>query len=150
MSHTTEITDVIFGDTEALKLSITALQKQGVRCSLEENTIPRAYYANQTGMGKAPLVLKLLDSPYDVGFYHDKKKNGLVARADFFAGHVSKVLGATTVKKGETAAQAAMGKLFQTYAVTAAKRKAVQQGYTVNEHRKADGTVQLILTNIRN
>jgi hypothetical protein len=39
-----------------------------------------------------------------------------------------------------------MGKLFQTYAVTAAKRKAVQQGYNVREQKRADGSIQLILT----
>jgi hypothetical protein len=146
MSHTTEINDVVFSDIEALKLSVAALQKQGVRCKLEEKGTPRAYYSGQSGMGKADYVLHLEDSPYDVGFYMDKAKKGLVARTDFFAGHVARVLGAPLTKKGETQAQAAMGKLFQTYAVTAAKRKAVQQGYNVREQKRADGSIQLILT----
>jgi Protein of unknown function (DUF1257) len=149
MSHTTEINEVVFGDVEALKQSIKALQKQGVKCELKENEVPRAYFANQQGMGKAPIVLKLTDAQYDVGFYHDKAKGGLIARTDFYGGSVQRVLGAQITKKGETQGQAAMGKLFQMYAVTAAKRKAVQQGYSVREQKGTDGSIKLVLTGIK-
>lgn len=149
MSHTTEINEVVFSDVEALKQTAVALNAKGVRCTLEQNATPRAYYANQQGMGKAPYVLRLKDAQYDVGFYQDKTKGGLVARADLFMNNIANVLGAPITKDGETANQAAMGKLFQTYAITAAKRKAVQQGYTVREQVKGDGSVQLVLTGLK-
>lgn len=145
MSHTTEISTIVFNDVEALKLTVRDLQAAGVRCSLEENSTARAYYANQQGMeGTHPYVLRLQDSPYDVAFVQDAKAKGLVARTDLFAGHIQRILGATA-QNGENPAQAALGKLYQGYAVNAATRQAAKQGYAVRKVTKADGTVQLIM-----
>jgi hypothetical protein len=144
MSHTTEINSIVFSDVAALKLAVQELQKAGVKCTLKEKAVPRAYYANQQGMGLADYVLELQDSPYDVGFYYDTKLKGMVARTDLFLGHVSKVLG---VKAGvdEKPEQAALGKLYQAYAVAATTRQAARQGYTVRKISRADGSVQLII-----
>jgi hypothetical protein len=99
-------------------------------------------------MSAADYVLRLEESPYDIGFYMDKAKKGMVARTDLFAGRVQKVLGATATGN-ESAAQAAMGKLYQTYAIHAATRKAIQQGMTVQRVNGKDGAVRLVVGNIR-
>lgn len=148
MSHTTAIDNIVFTDVEALKAAVNELVSKGIKCSLVKGGVPRAYYQNQTGLGEADYVLKLDAAPYDIGFYHDKVKKGLIARTDLFANHVSRVLGATP-QKGERAEQAALGKLYQTYAVHASTRKAVQQGMTVRRVNNEDGSVRLVIGGIR-
>lgn len=143
MSHTTQIDSVAFTDISALEAAVAELNKAGVRCTLKKNATPRAFYENQTGLGPAPMVLTLTDAPYDVGFY-ENGKGGYVARTDLWGGHVAKVLGAASQGK-ETVAQAALGKLYQAYAVNAAIRQATRQGYRVQRITKADGTVQLTM-----
>lgn len=144
MSHTSEIKNIVFNDTEALKLAVRDLQAAGIRCSLEQNATPRAFYQNQQGMGKADWVLRLQDAPYDVGLYKDDSVKGLVARTDLFAGKVAQVLG-VQARPGESIEQAALGKMYHAYAVNAATRQAAKQGYSVRKVTKADGTVQLIM-----
>lgn len=148
MSHTTEIADIVFTDIQALTAAVNELASKGVKCALIKGGTPRAFYANQQGMGAADYVLQLQDCPYDVGFYHDAKKKGMVARTDLFAGRVAGVLGSQITGK-ENPAQAAMGKLYQTYAIHAATRKAVQQGMTVQRVNNADGSVRLVVGGIR-
>ncbi len=142
MSHTTEIGEIVFKDMAALEAAIEEMKANGVRCSLLRKTTPLAYYQHQKGLGAADYVLKLEDAPYDVGFYKDDKKGGYVARTDLFLGHVARVLGAQA-KGSESPAQASLGKLYQTYAVHAATRQAVKQGYMVRRVNKPDGTVSL-------
>ena len=72
----------------------------------------------------------------------------MVARTDLFMGHVARVLGATA-GQNETAGQAALGKLYQTYAIHAATRKAVQQGMTVRRVNNNDGSVRLVVSGIK-
>ena len=144
MSHTSEISAVAIVDIAALEGAVSDLKASGVRCSLVKNAKPRAFYNNQQGMGVAPYVLKLEDSPYDVGFY-ENGQGGYVARTDLFAGHIQRILGTTVRGPKETAEQAALGKLYQTYAVNAAIRQATRQGYRVQRSVKADGTVQLTM-----
>lgn len=142
MSHTTEVRSVVFKDIDALKMAVKEMQADGLRCSLLENTKPRAYYQAQSGMGVAPYVLNLHDSRYDVGFYYDDKLQAHVARTDLFGGDVAAQLG----NKGKASTQAgSMGKLYQSYAVNAACRQAAKQGYRVRRHTKEDGTVQLTM-----
>lgn len=145
MSHTTEIASIVFNDIEALKLTVRDLQRAGVKCTLKSNATPRAYYSTQQGMGVADYVLELGDSPYDVGFYKQDGGKGYVARTDLFAGHVAKVLGSKADGVAEPA-QAALGKLYQGYAVNATTRQAAKQGYKVTRSTAADGTVKLIMT----
>lgn len=145
MSHTTAIESVVITDLDALRAAVVELQKNGVRCSLVEKSTPRAYFQQQAGMGPADFVLKLDDSPYDVGLYKDEAKGGYVARTDLWGGNVARVLGAPA-QQGEAPAQAAMGKLYQTYALNAATRQAARQGYKVRRQVKPDGTVQLVMT----
>lgn len=144
MSHTSEISNIVFSDIAALKAAVNELSSKGIKCALVENAKPRAYYSNQQGMEQAPYVLQLHDAPYDVGFYAKSKGAGYVARTDLFAGHVARILGATA-KPGEEAQQAALGKLYQTYAIHAATRKAVQQGMTVQRVNNSDGSVRLVV-----
>lgn len=141
MSHTTTISGITIKDIPALRSAIQELKSKGVKCDLLENEVPRAYFDNQEGMGKADYVVKLHDSRFDVGLYKNSK-NEFEARADLHAGHVASVLGSTP-KKGEDARQAAMGKMFQMYAVHAATRKATQQGFTIQRNVLKDGTIQL-------
>lgn len=142
MSHTTEIKDIVFSDIEALKAAVRDLGKAGVKCSLKENVKPRMYYKDQLPV--APYVLALENASYDVGFYKEDGKN-YVAKTDFYGGSVASQLGATPAK-GESADQARLGKLYQYYAVNAAARQAARQGYSVRRVTKADGTIQLIMT----
>ena len=139
MSHTTEVTSVVFKDIDALKMAVKELQTAGIRCQLIENTKPRAYYQAQAGMGVAPYVLNLQDSRYDVGFYYDEKVGAHVARTDLFGGDVQRLLGAGNAAGEE------MGKLYQGYAVNAACRQAAKQGYKVRRVTKQDGTIQLVM-----
>jgi hypothetical protein len=134
---------LVFSDVEALKAAVKDLQKRGVVCSLVEKAVPRMYYAGQ--LPAADYVLKLDQANYDVGFFYDKAKKGLIAKTDFFAGSVQNVLGAPT-KAGESQAQANMGKLYHAYARAAATRQAIKQGYTVRTVDKPDGSCQLIMT----
>ncbi len=143
MSHTSEISSVAIVDIQALEATVADLNKQGIKCSLQRNAVPRAFYQNQEGLGLAPFVLKLNDCPYDVGFY-ENGKGGYSARTDLWMGHVAKLLG-VTAKDKETTQQAALGKLFHGYAVNAALRQAARQGYRVTKSVKADGSVQLIM-----
>lgn len=144
MSHTSEISNIVFSDVAALKAAVTELSSKGIKCALVADATPRAYYSNQQGMGKADYVLQLQDAPYDVGFYKTGKGQGMVARTDLFGGHISRILGANPAK-GESAQQAALGKLNQTYAIHAATRKAVQQGMTVQRVNNSDGSVRLVV-----
>ena len=145
MSHTTEIASIVFSDIEALKLTVRDLQAQGIKCTLKEKVTPRAYYATQQGMGVADYVLELQDSPYDVGLYKQEGGKGYVARTDLFDGHVAEILGSKSDGVAEPA-QAALGKLYQGYAVNATTRQAAKQGYKIRRSTAADGTVKLIMT----
>lgn len=149
MSHTTSIDNIVFSDVDALKAAVNELVSKGVKCALERNSSARAFYTNQEGMsGVHPYVLRLHDCPYDVAFVQDTKKKGLVARTDLFADRVAGVLG-TPKAIGESKEQAALGKLYQSYAIHAATRKAVQQGMSVKRVNAADGSVKLVVTGIR-
>lgn len=144
MSHTTAITDIVFVDIAALKLAITDLNKQGVKCDLREKATPRAYSANQQGMGPADYVLHLDNSKYDVGFYMDTQKKGYVAKTDFYGGDIQRLLGVPQ-PKGAYKPQAMMGKLYQSYGVHATTRAAALKGYSTQKIVKEDGTIQLVL-----
>ena len=142
MSHTTTIRNVLITDVSALRAAVAELKQQGVQCDLLENMIPRGYYDSQAGLEKAPLVLRLPDSRYDVGFYETEQKEGFEARTDFFGGDVQKILGVTPGENDDRE-QAKMGKLYHLYAIHAATQAAVRQGHAVNRVNNADGSVQL-------
>lgn len=140
--------DVVFTDIGALEAAVAELKAKGVKCDLIKGGTPRAYFSNQQGMGAADYVLKLHDSPYDVGFYQDASVKGMVARTDLYGNHIAGLLGAPALN-GESPQQAALGKLYQTYAIHATTRQAAKQGYSVRRNVKADGTVTLILGNVK-
>lgn len=146
MSHTTAIDSIVFSDIDALTAAVNELAASGIKCSLEKNATPRAFYANQSGLGPAPYVLRLHDSRYDIGFYPREGKNGYEARTDLFGGDIHRVLGATHVKPGETAQQAALGKLNQTYAIHAATRAAAKKGMNVRRINGENGDVRLVVS----
>lgn len=145
MSHTTTIAAIAFTDMQALQAAIDELKSNGVKCDLLENAQPRAYYPNQEGMGVAPYVVKVHDASYDVGLYPAAEGQGFEARTDLYGGSVQKVLGAVA-GEGETKEQAAIGKLYNTYAVHVSTREATRNGYQVQRVNRPDGSVQLRLT----
>lgn len=145
MSHTTEVNDIVFTDIEALKAAVNELAAKGVKLSLTKGGTPRAYYANQNGMGAADYVLKVEQARYDVGFYSDKDKKGMVARTDFFGGDIERLLG-TPVKQGDDPNRAKLGKLYHTYAIHAATRAAAKKGLQTRRVNNADGSVRLVVT----
>jgi hypothetical protein len=134
MSHTTTINNVEIVDLDALRAAVDELQTNGVSCSLLENSVPRGYYAKQNGLEKAPMVLSLRNSKYDVGFYRNTQDTAYEARCDLFGGHIAREIGA---------GDAPMGKLMSLYATHAITRKAVQQGHRVSRVNKQDGSIQL-------
>ncbi len=101
-------------------------------------------------MGVAPYIVQLNDGLYDVGLYRDEQKKGYVCRADLFGGYVGKFLGALPVTgESNNYQQAALGKLYSTYAVHATTRKAIQQGHSVKRVNAPDGSVRLVIGNIK-
>ena len=144
MSHTTTIGQILFADESALRAAAEELKDRGVRCDLIEAAIPRAYFANQ--MEQAPLVLKLHDSRYDVGFYpsvDDQSK--LEAKCDLWGGDIAGQLG-TPVEDGINEAQAAIGKLNNAYVHHAATNRFAQQGGMVTRQDNPDGSYELTIT----
>ena len=144
MSHTTKIAGVKIASISALHSAVGTLVASGIRCSLVENATPRAYYPGQKGLGQADLVLKLDDSPYDVGFY--KQEDGTFeARTDFWGGHVARLLGAKASDPSR-ADQAKLGVLLQHYSVAATIEAARKKGLTTRTVKQDNGKMQVILT----
>lgn len=143
MSHTATIKTLMLSDKKAIESAVAELKSKGLKCDLLENAVPRAYYSNQTGMGKADMVVKLHDSKYDVGLY--KTDEGYESRCDFWDGQIERQLG-VTAGKDDNHQQAKLGKLYNAYAVHAASRAAIQKGYQVTRNDKADGSTQLTVT----
>lgn len=146
MSHTSTIKAIQIQSISALRAAIAELNTTGAGLTLVENAVPRAYYQNQSGMGKADYVVQVANCPYDIGLYKNES-GGYEARTDFYAGHVAKVLGAACTKP-ENREQAQMGKLFQMYAIHAATEVARRKGHSVRRITKSDGTVQLEVTGV--
>lgn len=144
MSHTTEIKGVTISDITALRSAIKELNENGCKIELQENVKPRAYSVNQAGMGVAPYVLYLKDAKYDVGLYPDGK-GGYVARTDFWGGSVQNVLGVPGLASDQYP-QGHLGKLYQSYAIHAVTRQAVQRGQSVRRIPQDNGTVKLVVT----
>lgn len=147
MSHTTTIDGIIFTDIAALRAAIEELNQQGISCSLTKDSTPRAYYPNQTGMGKAPYVVRLNRAPYDVGLYWNEEKKGYEPRTDLFGGSVAGQLG-VPMQAGGNPLRAALGKLNRVYAAHAATRQASKQGYSVRRINKDDGSIRLVVTGV--
>jgi hypothetical protein len=144
MSHTTKIHGIKIVDIEALQSAVAELAKGGLKIALLKDAIPRAYYENQQGMGKADYVVQLGDAKYDVGLY--KQADGSYEpRTDFFMGSVQAQLGAKPSKKGNEE-QAKLGKLLQMYGLHAATAKAKKQGYSVRRVQGKEGAVKLVVT----
>jgi len=149
MSHTSTIDSIVFVDIHAVTAALAELNASGVKCSLQQGGTPRAFYANQAGLGPADYVIHLPDCAYDVGLYRNEAKKGYEARADLFANRIGSLLGSTAPRMpGESDEQAQMGKLFQLYAIHAATRKAAQSGMTVRRVNRPDGSVRLVLGSI--
>jgi hypothetical protein len=137
MSHTTVINNIEVTDVNALRQAVQELKSKGVDCSLIENAIPRAFYANQAGMSdKADIVVKDNSGPYDIGFYRRGDGKGYEMRMDTYGGSIGKSFGTS---------ESPVGKLMQLYGVHAATRKAVQQGYSVRRKELDDGTIKLFV-----
>jgi len=142
MSHTSTINTVVISDIGALRAAIRELSREGIKCDILENAVPRAYYANQEGLGEAPYVIKLHEAAYDIGLY--KNDVGYEARTDFYGGSVKRILG-VAAEKDAAGGQHMLGRLYQRYAVCAAENHAVMNGYMSTRSKLADGTVQLEL-----
>lgn len=127
-----------------MQAAVAELRGQGISIDLIQDAVPRAFYSSQEGMGKAPYVLKLNSSKYDIGLYPDGK-GGYEARTDFWGQHVENVLGAKA-SSAETREQAKMGKLFQAYALCAAEEQARNQGLMCSRVPGENGAVQLVVT----
>lgn len=144
MSHTTEIKGIKIVDIAALTAAVSELRAKGIGISLLKDAVPRAYYDQQQGMGKADYVIKLDNAKYDVGLY--RQEDGTYeARTDFWGGHVEHVLGAKA-SKPENAVQAKLGKLYQAYGIAAATNQARAKGLNVRRVDGANGEAKLVLT----
>jgi hypothetical protein len=135
-------------DAKAMRDAVSALQRNGVNCTLKENAKPRMYYGNQHGV--CDFVLQLHDGNYDVGFV--KQDNGeFHAVLDTWNGYVSKQIGADiqtcpmpNTAEGRT--QHAMGRFLQEYGLHAAINAATEDGMIVQGYSKDEkGNYQLEL-----
>lgn len=142
MSHTTTIGQILFADADALRAAAEELKARGIDCDLIESATPRAYFNDQ--MGEAPLVLKLNKSRFDVGFYEEEDKDGLVAKCDLWGNDIAGQIG-TPQEEGVTPTEAALGQLRNTYATHAVMNRAMQQGHSVQRIDEEDGSVQLVI-----
>lgn len=130
MSHTTTLKTVNINDTQALSEAVNFLKERGLDAELLQNVKPRMYYTDQYGV--CDYVLRLKNSPYDIGFA--KQKDGSYAPVfDSWAGHLQKQIGnpdhckiPTTQEEREAAAVAS---LLNAYGVFAAKRQLESEGY---------------------
>lgn len=147
MSHTSAVKSIAITSVEALREAVKELNANGVKCSLVENSTPRAYYSNQTGLGKADFVLKLDNSRYDVGFYKSEN-GGYEVRTDFWGQDVKNQLGATASGPGKTE-QAQLGKLFQAYGIHAAMMEARRKGLMATRQKGKDGIEQVVVSGYR-
>lgn len=145
MSHTTSIKSIKISSVTALRAAVQEMADSGLPISLVENETPRAFYANQSGLGKADFVIRLGGSSrYDVGLY--KQADGSYeARTDFWGGDVEKVLGDKPTKP-ENAQQAKLGRLFKTYGIHAAMEQVRRSGKTCRRAMGSDGVEKLIVT----
>lgn len=144
MSHTSAVKSIAITSVEALRAAVTELNAMGVKCSLLADATPRAFYADQKGLGKADFVLKLDNSRYDVGFYKSKD-GGYEVRTDFWGQDVKGQLGAPASDKGKQE-QAQLGKLFQAYGIHAAMIEARKKGYMATRQKGADGVEKVVIT----
>ncbi len=145
MSHTTAIKGIMIQNIAALRATIEELNEKGIKCSLLENEIPRAYYQNQQGLGKADFVIKLDAARYDIGLYKNDA-GAYEARTDFWGGDVAKILGGKA-SAPEHQEQSQLGKLFQTYGIQAATMEARRQGKMVRRVTNEEtGDIKLVLT----
>jgi hypothetical protein len=140
MSHTSTVKSIKIQSIPALRSAIDELARMGIQCSLVEKATPRAYFPNQEGMGQADYVIRLEQSPYDIGLY--KTDTGYEARTDFFGGSIERALGVKPTSK-ESTEQARMGKLFQMYGVHAATEAARMKGHMVQRITKPNGVIAL-------
>lgn len=144
MSHTTRIKAMQITSAAAVRQAVARLAAQGIKIELLESATPRAFYANQEGMGQADLVIKLGDAPYDIGLY--RQADGTYEpRTDFWGQHVEKVLGAPATAP-EHAMQAKLGKFYQAYGIEAALEQAYLSGKMVTEVTQPNGDIQLVVT----
>ena len=134
MSHTTKIKKVAITDIPALYAAVAELQQAGVNCEMVQNSKARMYSQGQTdSLGICDHVLKLHNSPYDIGF--TKEPDGSYVPAfDEWGGHVAGTgVGAAcpVPSSAEGKMQHAIGKLMQGYGKHAAINQARREGYTV-------------------
>ncbi|ALT58022.1 hypothetical protein FDG94_gp029 [Pseudomonas phage SM1] len=120
------------------------LRASGMNIDIATDAVPRAYFQNQQGMGKAPYVIRLHDAKYDVGVYALPDGSGYELRTDFWGGSVERVVGAKA-SSSETTEQAKLGRIFQAYALNAAEQHAHQQGMTTTRSVGQDGAIELLV-----
>lgn len=130
MSHTTTLKSVAINDIVALEEAVTFLKERGLDAELIQDAKPRMYYENQ--YGKCDYVLRLKNSPYDIGFA--KQADGSYAPVfDSWNGYLQSQIGNPSSCKIPTTAEereaAAVASLLNAYGVHAAKRQLESEGY---------------------
>lgn len=95
-------------------------------------------------MEKAPYVIHLADSRFDLGVY-PAPDGSFELRTDWFGGHVEKILG-VKASSPATQDQAKLGKLYQRYSLTAAEESARRKGLMCRRITRESGAITLELT----
>lgn len=140
MSHTTKVTSVPFKDMSAVRTAVEELNRQGVKCRLVEKEKPRMYYTTQHGV--CDYVVRLEESPYDVGL--EKEKNGTYSLVfDSWQGHIARHL-APKVPVAKDSPIKPVARLVQEYSKAAAVNVARSKGHVVTGcHITPQGHIQL-------
>jgi hypothetical protein len=136
MSHNVTVDSIKITDIDALRDAASELQNKGINISIEENAYARSY--NTATSGNYPVVVKLHDSPYDIGLRAGE--NGTYSPVfDPFASHIKNQIGIKDNVLGELVGDACslndpkvhIGQLMQMYGVCKAEREAATQGLSV-------------------
>lgn len=138
MSHTSTVKNIQINNIIALKAALFELKKQGIHCNLIENSIPRGYYSNQSGLGIAPYVINIEGCSYDLGLY--KNNEFYEVRGDFYGNKIGKILGVEIVKDIDMYT-ASIGKLMQAYSIAAIELSAMEKGYNITKSTNSNGEV---------
>lgn len=141
MSHTTTVSAIDITDIAALTAAVNDLNKQGIKCVLQENVVPRGYFKNQ--FSKAPYCIKMENSRYDIGLYKESGSKAYKIKCDFYGGFIEKVLGVTR-EEGVSPDQCRVGKLYNAYTVNKLRNTILSSGRVANITYADNGSVQIV------
>jgi hypothetical protein len=138
MSHTSTVDTVAIKSVSAIQKAVQALQKAGIRATLEAKSTPRLYYKDQLRRAGhksevCDYVVALADCYYDIGLM--RKPNGnFEPLFDKHPGRTPYHTGGSGTLQEVVGNEAnAIGKFIQEYSKAATVEAAEAQGFSVSD-----------------